>query len=429
MAFRVSQLAVSAIYNQIVTTRVSQLAVSVIYTPIRGTGVVAYSPQYYQPTLSRQFGFSVNVYDNNDVWIERLDIVDGWNHTISANGGFTSASLEIQLSQRHIEEWIEKGIGRRIILSVDSVPIWEGFVNSLSAKIGPLTFTRGPLMDIGNRVLATYTPIDTTVDPPVSGDTTETLFAEDLSSQEKWGIIEKIIDAGECTDDDADMYRDTYLQENLAPLSSKDISMGGGDTGLTLELLGFSAWLTAYTYYSTSILFCTATQKIKNVLASDPNGIFNPDYSLVQDNAYLVQAGEPDRNTSAESVIKGVVDLGDVNEDRWIFGMDVGRKVYYKPTLNSPSDIVYFQRFADPAQRIYDIAGNIVYPWEVKPGNWLFILDFMAGKDKTSNLNDDARAIFIEEVSFSIPWDVSFRSGAIKKLDQIIAKKSMSRGQ
>lgn len=427
----VSQLAIGVLYTpseeSASMARVSQLAVGVLYTDTtaRTTGITITIPERQRQL--RQFKFTLSVYDKNDTWLLNLDMVDDWSQTIAANGGYVSADVSFKIKKENINDWIENGIGRRVkMFSPDSTIIWEGYIDSLNINIGALTYTLGSMKDIGNRVWVTYSPVDTSIEPPVTGDATESIIAENKSSQLKYGIWEKVLDGGQCTDEDAERYRDTWIYYNATPLASKDISLGAtNEISISLGLVGFISWLDAYIFESSSILLTTATEKIKQVLAADINGVMSVDYSLIDTNNYLTPAAETNKNTFAFSSIKSIVDLGDIDNNRWIFGILDNRRTYYRAVKN---EIKYYQRLSDPAQTIYDSEFNIVYPWNVMPGNWLFLLDFLPGADKATVLSEDSRAIFIEEVTFTFPWGLGFRGGTVKRIDQMLAKQAMSRG-
>lgn len=423
----VTQIQASALFEPDVSALVTQLQTSVLISlivPPRTTGITVDVEREKPSTQHRPLSVSFSVSDKNGNWLFNIERPDSYSHSIQASGGFYSASLGIKATSTDMNDWIENGLARQITVYFDGVPVWEGFVNGVSINFGALTYKVGPLMDIGNRVWVTYAPLDTTVTPPVAGDTTESTIAENIPSQLSYGIIEKIMDVGQVTDEDAERYRDTWLSEYSMPKSSKDISLGGGDTSISIELIGFGAWLEAYMYSNASELFTTASEKIRAVLAANPNtNIFSIDYGLIDYNAYLVQEASLERNKTAQSVIDEIVPLGDANNNRWIFGVTDNRRVYYKAI---PTTVDYYQRLSDPSQTIYDKGGNIVYPWMVRPGKWLYLLDFLAGGSIPADLKEDPRAIFIEEVSFDMPWGLSIRGGMIKNLDQLLAQKNMT---
>jgi hypothetical protein len=85
------------------------------------------------------------------------------------------------------------------------------------------------LLDVGNRISVVYTPIlDATVDPPVVGVRQPTAIAEDSDSQDRYGIVEKVLSGGTCFQADAERYRDTFLAENALPQTGETLAIGQG---------------------------------------------------------------------------------------------------------------------------------------------------------------------------------------------------------
>jgi len=350
--------------------------------------------------------------------------ITAYQQLVSAWIGYDSASITITGPLVEIEDWIERGLGRHVeIYNPALVKIWEGVVNLIGVGAGPLAQTVGPLLDIGNRASVMYAPIlDATVDPPVVGTTQPTTIAENADSQARYGIIEKVLSGGTSTTDDAERYRDTYLNEHAWPESGETVTPGGGsEPSVRLDCLGYGAFLGAYAYNTTTTGTTTASVKVQAVLAADPNGLFSTDYTGIETNGYLVPAYEGD-NAYADSVIKSIVALGDINDDRWLFGIYNDRKAQYNEV---PTDVAYYHRLSDPAQRIATPSGTLVYPWDVKPGRWLFILDWLTGRTEPSVRRRDLRYIFIESVEYTAPFDLRINGHKIGKLSQLLAKQGL----
>jgi len=117
-------------------------------------------------------------------------IQSSYSHTIQAVGGYWQANFTINDNQDNIEDWLADGLGRHIeVFNESQEMIWEGFVDEVSANLGALTVSRGMLLDIANRVSVVYTTVDTSTDPPTTGDQSETSVENDTTSQTKYGII------------------------------------------------------------------------------------------------------------------------------------------------------------------------------------------------------------------------------------------------
>ena len=114
-----------------------------------------------------------------------------YSHENRALGGYYKANASFQVNQQLAEEWIEYGLGRHVETYGPHLDvIWEGFVNKVTATLGPLTFSIGPLLNIGNRVKVAYSTVDYTVSPPLAGVATSTAVTNDTTSQDLYGILE-----------------------------------------------------------------------------------------------------------------------------------------------------------------------------------------------------------------------------------------------
>jgi len=276
-----------------------------------------------------------------------------------------------------------------------------------------------------------YSPLDVTVYPPVSGTTTVTTISEDTDSQGLYGIIEKVISAGTTTDDNAEQARDIFINENKAPKTSGQVNLTPGSSQnvvITLDCLGNINWLTAYIYNNTGTGYALLSDKIVDVITADPNSYLSTSEVEIEANSFLTPAVE-NRNRFAWDIITELVALGnDTDDRRRLFGVYADLISRYE---TQPEEIFYHHRLSDPAQAVTTPEGTVVYPWDVQPGKWLFVPDFLTGKPKpeTSNLNDDPRTIFIEGITYTAPWSVSIsgESGG-GNLAQLLAKITYTGG-
>lgn len=402
------------------------------HTPVDGIVQNVETVTIYRPSFHAAAGIFVDVwkpaivngvYNPEGSYVRSMQNMEtSWSHVISVDGGFKSASASLAMTKGESDDWISNGLGRHIVAYNEAQEIiFEGFVNKITYNNGALTHVRGPLMDIVNRLTISYTPIDP--ETGAKGITTETLLdagAQSLPSQQKWGIIEAVLNAGECTDADASQYRSMFLAEYSEPAQTNDISMGGtGNGSISLDILGYSAFLEKYIYTNDSIYFDTLSNKLIGILQADPNGLFT-DFSGIQTNSIAVPLWEDNRSTTAKTIIEGLVAQGDASDLRTFFGIYANRRAVY---VSRPTTVTYHQRLADPAQRILDNGGNAILPWNVKPGKWLYIDDFALTAPRPLDLRKDPRALLIEQVSYSAPWGLSIQgSGAVRNLPQYLAK-------
>lgn len=367
--------------------------------------------------------FDPLVYGTNQVG-EFSDQVSGYEHEILADGGYWSARMQVQDSQLDLEDWYERGLGRRIVTySPDGVVIWEGIVNSIKLNLGGLTKTIGPVLDIANKVRLIYSYIDTTLGSPITGLRLTTDWASNTTSQARYGIMEKILSSGGATPTNADEIRDLYLVENARPGRSEELTFGGGGASMELECIGVVQFLQTFTYNSTTTGAQNLSAKIQAVLGADPNDFIAQTFSYLNANTLQVAAFDND-NRIAWNIVKELVAQGDASNNRWLFGVYADRLARYAQMVEQTD---YQQSLSDPGQKVFTPGGTIVEPWYIFPGRWLQVTDFMVGRipDSTS-LRDDPRYMFIESVTFRAPQTVVLRGGRVSKLEQKLARLGLA---
>ena len=267
-----------------------------------------------------------------------------------------------------------------------------------------------------------YTPIiDADVDPVVTGSATETPIAEDSDSQDRYGIIEKIINGGQLLDDgvsdEAEEIRDMYLAEMKLPYTDESVNLGQMDApSMTIECLGYNEWLKAYVFNDYTATTVTLDTQIKNVLDADPNSIFSTDQSSIDANALLTNQLE-DSNRFANNIIEEIVSQGDAADARWVFGVGADRMCYYKAI---PTEVLYLHSLTSSAQNLTLLDGTEIKPWNVQAGVWVEITDFIISESQYSptDLRDNPRIVFAERVSFTAPNTLSITGSRISSIKQ-----------
>lgn len=358
--------------------------------------------------------------------------LQSYSHEKANDWGYKSISITLGGPQIYLDEWFENGIGMHIeVYNSAGILVIAGFVNRITITSSTLQASRGPLVEICNRASVVYTPItDVSVAPPITGAEKSTIIAEDNDSQEKYGIIEKILSGGQLLDDgttdEAEDYRDRYLDEMKEPaMGDKGLSLGNsGDPAIQLEILGYYAWLDLYIYNAVTTGTTTLTAKMQTVLGADPNGIFSTNYSEIEANALLVASYDND-NRTAKTIIEEMIKRGnDTDDQRRIFGVFANQQIKYNTI---PSDFTYYYKLSSRDQniRLYNAgeSGAIVKPWDVEAGKWLFIGDFLPGRfTDVTNKKDDPRAMFLESVNYSAPYGLSLNGIGIGELAQYLVK-------
>ncbi len=354
--------------------------------------------------------------------------IASYSHETTCRDGFLSAEIGCTMGIKLAEEWYTNGLGRQIKTLARNGRIFEGFVNQLQVNAGSVTETRGPLLDIGNRVSAVYTPMDFSDYPPVAGTETTTIIVEDLLSQAEYGIIEKLIAAGQCIQTAAEQARDIYLYDQAWPLTSGPISISPGSSqtpAVNLSILGNVYWLTTFIYENLTSGLGYLSDKIKAVITADPNGYLSTNFQNIVDNLFLIETMDI-QNRFAYDVIGDLLNLGnDTNDLKRNFGIYEDRKAYYSTIPTTPK---YKHRLSDPAQRI--IANKtMVYPWNVRPGEWLLVPDFLPGFiPPNTNTRSDPRLKFIDSVRYSAPYSLDLSGGKLDRLSQLLAKITYNGG-
>lgn len=345
-----------------------------------------------------------------------------------ALGGYWTADIGFVASRKKAESWYAFGLGRQIKTYTKSGKVWEGFVNQVQVNAGAVTETRGPLLDIGNRVAAIYTPKDFSVYPPVTGTETTTILVEDESSQNEFGIVEKLLSAGQCTDDTAEQLRDIFLQDNSWPKNTGPVSIQPGSSqnpSVTLNCLGNVHWLAAFVYEDTTAGYSYISDKLIAIRNAEPNGYFPVDNTHIIDNLFLVATADSGRY--GLDIITELLNLGnDTDDNRRNFGVYDDLVMYYDTI---PTQYEYKHRLSDPAQRVLNRGDKIVYPWAVRPGKWIFVPDFVPGFiAPNSNLRSDPRWKFLESVRYTAPYSLDLSGNQTDRLSQALAKVNMNGG-
>jgi hypothetical protein len=348
-----------------------------------------------------------------------------YTHHRAAFLDFDKASITIKSDHLDAEDWIEFGLGRDVIVKDEFLDtVFNGFANTVEIVAGALTIKIGPLMGIGNRVSAVYAILDTTVNPPTVGDRTVTTIEENEDSQLLYGIIEKIVSAGQITTVEANQLRDTFLEENRLPETSQGINSMGAGPGISirLEILGYGHWLKAFVYNQTIASGVTQiSDKIEAVLTAEVavNSIISTDYTKIAFNGVLVTAYEID-DPYGMTVIKELVAYGDVNYDRYMFMIDENKQAVY---LKQPVDWDY--QFSISDSELRTLGGSLIMPWAIKPGKWIFINDFLTGRPLKESLRTDPRMVFIESIDYTAPYGFRIQGSKSNTFKQILGQFGM----
>jgi hypothetical protein len=393
------------------------------------------------PTIFQQTGLSINTFvpvialtestENSAVYtpegaaFERLtDVISAYSHSRTAVGGFWDATITMQGPQLTLERWLQQGLGKHIVV-VDYAgeTVWEGYVDKVTVNAAGLSIVVGGLRDMANRASVIYSTTDMTTDPPQVGIRDETAISEDAASQRRYGILTKVLSTGGVTAAAALQIRDMYLAERAAPAMTKQLDLTGtsGQQSITLDCLGYHAWL-SYIYRSTTTGLQNASAKLAAVLDADINALFASTNADITTNAEQVKAFET-RNETAWAHVKDIVGRGDTSDDRQLFDVGPGRFVKYGP---APTEVEYHQYITSESQQVTTVNGAPVRPWQVKPGKWLRFPDLLAGHTFPTDLRDNPRSMFIERAIYTAPYGLQLHGGPMDRMPQLIASLGLS---
>jgi len=312
--------------------------------------------------------------------------------------------------------------------------VWEGFINDVSAKVGGLTVSVGPIMDVVNRGRIVYATVNWDTVPPVKGVTVRGEWQDNIESQEKYGILGGVITGGEGNALEMSQLLSSILAHTSWPETTQNFSLSSSaEMAVTVSCLGYAHLLSKYYYYETS----TAGQenlstKLARVLNADPNGMFSDDNATIEENTTQVHIYEGDDKT-ALAIIKELTAMGDDSYNRYTFGVYENRTARYDKVESKPT---YFQNLETSVT--YNRSGAKVYPWDVRSGVWMLMTDFMPGRslqvqdqyadarplstDYYTNFRKDPRYIFIESVTYTAPYAFTVSGGRVSKFKQRIEK-------
>lgn len=323
---------------------------------------------------------------------------DSYQHTITDNCGFESMQVTLNVSLEEALEWLTAGLMRSaIVYSPDAEVVWEGYLNSVSARVGQKIATLS-LDGMANRVRCTYTT--------VLGTPGTTSSVSDTTSQGLYGIKDRVVALNQSSAAAA-TYRATIVLADLAYPKSRQSTqaMTGaqGDIQLTLSFVG---WYTALdwliTSSSTTSTAVTTTQVTTLLTAySAVNAFFSSTYTYVTasgiSSPQLIAA-----NTTYRQAIEDRLKLGTgaypmawgVYQDR-MFHVDTWAG--FTPTV-----ITYYERLGDAS--VYNSAGGVVPPWNVRPNAMSEVVELL-DIGPIAIASDAASRKYVGRVTCSISGD------------------------
>ena len=310
----------------------------------------------------------INIFNRGDggvpsgsVLTNLRDRANSYSHTITDQFGFESMQVPMTVSLSEALDWLNNGLMRSVIVaSPNGKTCWEGYLSTVSAKIGqkPVTLT---LDTMANRVRCVYTT--------VLGTPGTTSSVSDAISQSIYGIKDRIVplDASDAT---AAAYRAAIVLADAAYPKSHEATqaMTGaqGDITLTLSFTGWYGtleWLvTSNTTTSTAVTTTQVGTLLTNAAAVN---------AFISASAALITAS----GISSPQLIAAQTTYREAIEDRLKLGTGtypLAWGVYEDQTFHvdtwagaTPATATYLERLGDA--NVYDAYGNVVDPWDVRP--------------------------------------------------------------
>lgn len=354
--------------------------------------------------------FSINAFapiiqQPNNSFHERLaNNLSGESYAISVERGFETAAFSLHGDIEYLRQWFDNGLVRDIaFIGPDGKLAWEGFVNTMTLSFGGTNLSHG-LDRMGNRIIYTYTPLNTGVNPPTEGTET-TITKNDTGSQSIYGIKLATLTAEKATPTTAaDTAALTELTRRAYPQRGQSSRTGASrDPTLRVDLRGNAFMADWYNYAQVAASGTdTATAIIKLVLAADPNSVLSTDDRNIETNSEATEKYWED--TPAWKVIRIIVNRGETSGGigiPWAGGVYEDRRMTFKiaerlDVNDNPISTNQFQRiFHTPSLDIFsDESGAEVPPWHLRP-------------DRIAITESLGTAMYVRRVNFTPPINVT----------------------
>lgn len=297
--------------------------------------------------------------------------VDSYTHTITDNYGFESMQVPLTVTLDEAIDWLSNGLMRSVIVfGPDAEIVWEGYLNTISAQIGQKIVTLS-LDATANRVRCVYTT--------VLGTPGTTASTSNATSQALYGIKDRIVplDASDAT---AAGYRAAIVLADIAFPKSREVTQAAtGEQGGIALTLSFVGW------YGTLDWVVTSNSTTSTAVTTTQVGTLLTNYAAVNafistSTLYITPSG-----VSSPQLIEAQTTYRAAIEDRLKLGTGtypLAWGVYEERRFHvsewagaTPAVITYQEILGD--NNIYDIAGGIIAPWNVRPNAISQVVDLL----------------------------------------------------
>lgn len=350
--------------------------------------------------------------------------VKDYDQSSTALGGFWTATLSLRLPLEEMEDWLANGVGRQLTVKGRANTVaWEGIVDRVSLEVGGYSMTVGPYMDIANKIKLSYSVFLQLGGGNATGIRVVTPYTTNTASAARYGVLEKNFSVGGIDESEVTNLQAMLLERFSFPARSEDLSLPGGDRNrfvdVKLECVGYGQLFQKYIYNSATTGLQNLSDKLTAIVAAEPNGLFS---SYIQSNTIQVPAYEND-DKEAWGLIKGLVAMGISSQERATFGVYANQKVVYRSASN---EVVYIRPFREGASVIQDTAGGLLQPWQIRPGNYVWVSDLIPGKPLDRRLDRDPRVLFVNTVQYRLPDQLVINGAHSYRVEQKLAQLGIS---
>jgi len=245
-------------------------------------------------------------------------------------GGPYKATFRIYADDRNLaEDLLFLGVGREVKIYNDKgIVDFGGMIYVVTLSTGG-SRVRASLLDTSNRVWARWQEAGTANPPDRS-----TVY-DNTASIGLYGIKEEVWNAGQQVSvTEASQYAEKQLQEYAWPTPRAiEISPGKKLADRTiLDFVCYGWWhtLSHVRYNQTALAGGASASTIVNTIATDADiGQFIRSWDIQSNVTQIEQTIDADMG--ADSIIKSIVDMGDVGLKNWVAGVDHTREFYYRP--------------------------------------------------------------------------------------------------
>ncbi len=344
--------------------------------------------------------------------------------TISAVGGFEQSRFTLKGDIDYIDDWYNDGLMRRIVWeNPEGVQIWEGYIHRLRYNHGSLTKTKS-IDNMFNRIYLRYSPLDTSVSPPVAL-APQTLVVDDIDSQNLWGVKSAVIAGGERADATVYDWGRTVLKEKKDVPEGESVNTSrSSEPSLGVECRGYYHTLKWLPYIAAKTGRIQAHEVIQEILEFfnlTNQAWISQDFDWIDYNFRKARRGY-DELKSCWDVIADIIREGGAGGERWVGGLYQNRQFVYKQaeSLDTLYGINFdlYRSLTDQGLFIFDVAtGTEVKPWDLVPDRILHTTDVNIGGTKDLT--------YLEQTTFTEPYAVKFVGGDDERLPVFLAQRGL----